>query len=143
MIDSSFTTAAEEVLGLVRDCDWDNMHMRTRHVVESDLHFSKPLPEPSERQIWEELMKTTHFTKVFLNLSDDYKEKLFNIASESGFLRGIQSFHNRLNEKVSAREQTEDANEMELIIPIEDEDNEIKDNGEVVQGKPRLRKEDG
>ena len=46
MIDSSFAIAAEEVLGLVRDCDWDNMHMRTRHVVESDPHFSKPLPEP-------------------------------------------------------------------------------------------------
>ena len=48
-----------------------------------------------------------------------------------------------LDEKVSAREQTEDASEMELIIPIEDEDTKINDNDEVVQGKPRLRKEDG
>ena len=76
-------------------------------------------------------MKTANFTKVFLNLTNVEKENLFRIASESGFLRGIQRFHHRLNEKVSAREQTEDANDMELKFPIEDEDTEIDEHDEV------------
>ena len=71
MIESSFAIAAEGVLGMVRDCDWDNMHMRVRHVVEADPHYCKPLPEPTELQVWEAIMKSANFSKVFLNTAEE------------------------------------------------------------------------
>ena len=80
MIDSSFAVSAEEVLGTVRDCDLDSVYARERHVVEADPHYCKPLPEPTEFQIWEYIMKTPNFTKMFLNPSEDDKRNLFQIA---------------------------------------------------------------
>ena len=144
-IDCSFAISAEEVLGQVRDCDWGNMHMRERHVVEADPHDCKPLPEPTELQIWEAIMKTANFSKVFRNPSEVQKRNLFQTASESGVLRGLQRFHHRLNEKVSALEQREDANEMEVQFPLEMGDTRTDEHGETIRevGKPRVKMEDG
>ena len=108
MIEGSFAISAEEIIGVIRDGDMDNMHMRVKHIVEADPHYRKPLPEPTEQQIWEKIMQTPNFTKVFLNTTDETKKNLVQIASDSGMLRGIQRFHHHLNENLTAHEQTEE-----------------------------------
>ena len=52
MLESSFALSPEEPIRIIRTGDMDNMYMRTRFVVESDPHYNKPLPEPSEQAIF-------------------------------------------------------------------------------------------
>ena len=70
---------------------------------------------------------------------------MFQIASESGVLRGLQRFHHHLNEKVSAHEQKEDANDMEESSPLITGRSQTDDSGETTQevGLPRMKMEDG
>ena len=83
---------------MMRTGDLENMHMRERRIVEFDPHYSKLLPEPSEQQIREAMMKSTNFSKVFLKTDEEMQNRLFEIASDSGMLRGLQVFHHHLNE---------------------------------------------
>ena len=90
----------------------ENMYVRTRYVVESDPHYNKLLPVPSEQKIWEAIVKSADFSKVFLNTDVSMLDRIFQIASDSGILRGLQVFHNHLNEKLSVPEQQLEAKEL-------------------------------
>ena len=92
--------------------------MRTRHVVESDPHYNKPLPEPSEQLIWKAIVNSSDYARLFLKTPKETMERLYKIASDSGVLRGLQVFHNNLNLKLTVPEQRIEAEELEEEMPL-------------------------
>ena len=63
LIESSFALTLEEAIRITRTGDMENMYMRTRYVVESDPHYNKLLPEPSEQKRWEAIVKFCRLLK--------------------------------------------------------------------------------
>ena len=86
-----------------------NMYMRTRYILESDPHFNRPLPEPSEQAIWKYIVTSPSYAKIFLDMQPDEIENVFAVAQDSGVLRGLQVYHNYLNEKLTVPEQNLEA----------------------------------
>ena len=82
MLESSFALSPEEAIRIIRTGDMDNMYMRTRYVLESDPHFNRPLPEPSEQSIWEYIVSSPSYAKIFLDMQPDEIARVFAEAKD-------------------------------------------------------------
>ena len=52
-------------------------------------------------------------------MDEDKSNRIFEIARDSGVLRGLQVFHNYLNEKLTVPEQNLEAPELEELAPLD------------------------